>query len=400
MWWTVATGPASRPRSGDELVAEDVEAVGAVGHEAPEPDGSERRRDAGGRLPERCLLAHPARRVARARLGGAQDGELHARRLEEARGRPGDPLPVGIEGARAADPVQDVRRLAGPEHANAEVRRPGERGPPAPRRTDCRAPWWPRAPARRGGVDRAGLDEPATQVDQLVQDLDLERARADARGARRAGPGLVRGDEGLERAPLAHRLEGRLDDPPRIERLARRGRRAHGRAPAAADARGGVEELGPGEARGHERSAARRGRRQAARRAELPQRELGRAPRPCGGGRSPRSGRRRASRARRGCPRAPGEAAGRPGPSRARRPASVHPTNDQASNGGSVTRDARRFERGSRSRRSRRAGARIASAAPLRSRRGTRRPRRRHAVQPTPARKARPAHSRRNEKTR
>ena len=179
---------------GGQLVAEDVEAVGAVGHEASEPDGPERSRDAAGRLAKRRLLAHPARRVARASLGGPQDGKIDARRLQEAGGGPGDPPPVGIEGAGTSDPVEDLGRLAGPEHANTEIGRPCDA---IRRRAAERVAALHGRLERpgRGGVDEAGLDESATQIDELVQNLDLERTRSDARGARRAGPGLLGADE-------------------------------------------------------------------------------------------------------------------------------------------------------------------------------------------------------------
>jgi hypothetical protein len=127
---------------------------------------------------------------------------------------------------------------------------------------------------RPGGVDRAGLDEAAPEIHQLVEHLDLEGAGSDARRAGGARPRRVGGDEARERLPVLHRAERRLDDLPRVERLSRGRRRAHRGAPAAADARGGVEELRPGEAHGQEGVALRRGRRQAARRAELTQRQL------------------------------------------------------------------------------------------------------------------------------
>ena len=111
-------------RRGGELVAKDVEAVSAVGQEPLEPDAAERSRHATGGLAERGLVADPPRRIPGARLGGAQDRELHAGRLEELCGGPRDAPPVGVEGPGAADPVEDVGRLAGPELAHPEVRGP------------------------------------------------------------------------------------------------------------------------------------------------------------------------------------------------------------------------------------------------------------------------------------
>src|SRR5262249_49529867 len=67
-------------RRGRELVAEDVEAVSAVGHEATVPDAAERPGDTAGRFPERRLVADAPRGVTGAGLGGSQDRELDARR--------------------------------------------------------------------------------------------------------------------------------------------------------------------------------------------------------------------------------------------------------------------------------------------------------------------------------
>ena len=239
-------GGAARRRG--ELVAKDVEAVRAVGHEPLEPDAAERSRHAAGGLAERGLVADPPGRIPGAGLGGAQDRELHARRLEELCGGPRDAPPVRVEGPGAADPVEDVGRLAGPELAHPEVGGPRAHDRRGPRRTGCRAPRSTRARGPSAASTAPASTRRAPEIDQLVQDLDLEGARADAGRARRAGPGLLGADQVLERAALAHRLERRLDHPPGIERLAGRRRGAHRRAPAAADARGGVEQLSPGEA--------------------------------------------------------------------------------------------------------------------------------------------------------
>ena len=202
-----------------------------------------------------------------------EDGELDAGRLEEPRGGPRDLPAVGVEGAGAADPVEDVRRLAGPELAHAEVGRPRAAiGGHATERIAALRRRLERA--GRGGVDGARLHERAPEVDELVQHLDLEGAGADARRARRAGPGFLGADQALERPALAHRLERRLDHAPRVERLAGRRRRAHRRASAAADARRGVEQLGPGEPLRLERGGLGEGGREPPRRSELAESEL------------------------------------------------------------------------------------------------------------------------------
>src|SRR5262249_60911420 len=53
----VDRGGRAAIRRGGERVAEDVEAVSAVGHEAAVPDAAERARDTAGRFPERRLVA-------------------------------------------------------------------------------------------------------------------------------------------------------------------------------------------------------------------------------------------------------------------------------------------------------------------------------------------------------
>ena len=209
--------------------------------------------------------------------------------------------PWGSKAPGAADPVEDVRRLAGHDLAHAEVGRPRaaigghatERVAALDRRLER---------PRRGGVDGPRLHQRAPEVDELVQHLDLEGAGPDARRARRARPRFLGADQALERATLAHRLERRLDHAPRVERLAGRRRRAHRRASAAADARRGVEQLGPGEPLRLERGGLRRGRAPGGPASRAGGARAGPVPRPCAGGPSPRSGRRGASRARRAMP--------------------------------------------------------------------------------------------------
>ena len=309
-------GGAVRRRG--ELVAKDVEAVRAVGHEPLEPDAAERSRHAAGGLAERGLVADPPGRIPGARLGGAQDREVHARRLEELCGGPRDAAPVRVEGPGAADPVEDVGRLAGPELAHPEVGGPRATigGDPAERVAALHGRL--ERPGRRG-VDGARLHEGAPEIDQLVQDLDLERTRADAGRARRAGPGLLGADQVLERAALAHRLEGRLDHAPGIERLTGRRRGAHRRAPAAADARGRVEQLSPGEALRHERSGLLGGGGEPAGSPELAQGELHRRGDHVAEDGRPDQAEEDPAERRVECPRAPGGAAwppGRPSPPR------------------------------------------------------------------------------------
>ena len=104
------------------LVPERVEAVRAA-RDDPRHAGLPERRDVLPRLRlERVLVAHPPRRVARARLARAEDRDVEPRpqqqRRRRARGRAG----ALVERRGAADPVEDLgRRVAGLEHAHVEA---------------------------------------------------------------------------------------------------------------------------------------------------------------------------------------------------------------------------------------------------------------------------------------
>ena len=102
------------------LVADRVEAVGARRDDRPlpHPVAVERLDVLAGEDLEHVLVAHPAGRVAGARLLLAEDGERDARGVEAGDHGPGDPPVAVVERGRAADPVQD---LEGVELA----RRPG-----------------------------------------------------------------------------------------------------------------------------------------------------------------------------------------------------------------------------------------------------------------------------------
>ena len=54
------------------------------------------------------VVAHPAGRVAGARLLLAEDREPDAGHVQAGRERPGDPPVALVEGGRAADPVEDL----------------------------------------------------------------------------------------------------------------------------------------------------------------------------------------------------------------------------------------------------------------------------------------------------
>src|SRR5215204_1716584 len=104
------------------LVAERVEAVRAAGHDLRHASLVQR---AHVPLPVRLegvLVAHPPRGVAGARLARSEDREVHAGRLEQlGRGLRRGPRAL-VEGRRAADPVQDLRRrVAGLQHAHAQL---------------------------------------------------------------------------------------------------------------------------------------------------------------------------------------------------------------------------------------------------------------------------------------
>ena len=256
------------------------------------------------------------------------------------------------------------------------------------------------SPGRRG-VNGARLDEGAPEVDQLVQDLNLEGARADACRARRAGPGLLGAQQVFERAALAHRLEGRLNHAPGIERLAGRRRGTYRRAPAAADAGSRVEQLSPGEALSRGRSGFLGVGGELAGGPQLAQGELHRrGDHVAEDGRPDQAEEDPAERRVEAPERAVKRHGRRAGPPRRANGAGQAPTDEGPGLERRVgRRDAGRLQEkaghsdGAEERQDPERDA--ASLEP-----GAWRASRRQASQPTPARKASPAHSSRNEKMR
>ena len=213
------------------LVADGVEAVRAGGDDRPLPHPvAVQRRDVPGREDlEHVVVAHAARRVARARLLLPEHREPDARGMQAGRDGAGHLLVARVEGRRAADPVEDLE-LVQPAVG-------GHRGDGLDLELERLRPVEP----RRGGLpprvalvlhraERPGQllreprvleDEVAPQPDDLVDVLDEDRAGLDARAAGHAVPDRVVGD-------------GRVDDRGaqrgRAGRSCRRGRRSRGRS--------------------------------------------------------------------------------------------------------------------------------------------------------------------------
>ena len=177
------------------LVAERVEAVRAAGDDLRHAGLVERAHVLLGLRLEQVLVAHPAGRIAGARLARAEDREVDAGRLEELGRRLRRGAGALVERRGAADPVEDLGRgLARLEDPHAERRRP------------VRALGLGPAPRVRGALDvaqhRLGLarearvdhHQVAAQVDDVVDVLDRHRARLHAGAAGHAVPDDLVGD--------------------------------------------------------------------------------------------------------------------------------------------------------------------------------------------------------------
>ena len=234
---------------------------------------------------EDVLVAQPAGRIAGAGLLLAEDREADARRRQAGRhGACHLPVPL-VEGRRAAHPVEHLEAVERPVpchlgdggHAEREVPRPVQ---PPRARAAPRVAGRLHVPERAVELRReAGLleDQVATESHDLVDVLDEDGARLDAGPAGHAVPDRVVWDGGIhdgdrhgrrrqsivEAVRLAHeravrdqvqpalRVHGHVADAhdhgPRVERLARRVRRAGFRAAAALGAGEPIEEVLPPE---------------------------------------------------------------------------------------------------------------------------------------------------------
>ena len=159
-----------------------------------------------GALLEQVLVADPSRRIARALLLGAEDGEVDAGGLEDLRECCGDRLRTIVEGCRAADPVEVFGiGLVGDER-DAEVLCP------------VRARLM-RQPVRVGDVldvaqrrlrlfghARLVEHEVTAHVHDLRNVLDEHRALIHARATRRARPERLLEDGAADQRSRSRRL--------------------------------------------------------------------------------------------------------------------------------------------------------------------------------------------------
>ena len=175
-----------------------------------------------------------------------------------------------VERTRAADPVEVLVARAGPTRSTIST--PVERGGPVAalalvHAVDVRRVLHrPVRVAELGGEVALHQREVAPHVEDLVEDLDVDRADLVARLARRARPHLLRrdalehrvgGDGDVRVLPTGgdtdgvagrgHHLADLQHDLAWVERLAGGVRRAHRRAATAHGAGVGVEQLLPGE---------------------------------------------------------------------------------------------------------------------------------------------------------
>ena len=183
------------------LVQQRVEAVRALRDDLLHAHAVERLDVLHGEHLEDVLVARAAGRVAGAVLGRAEDGEVDAGPLHELGHGLGDLLVLVVERAGAADPVEVLvveaarcrRRSSMPSSFAAHA------GPVALAHAPRVAAVLhrPVGGAQLGREVRLHQRQVAPHVEDLVEDLDVDRADLVARLARRAGPHLL-GRDALE----------------------------------------------------------------------------------------------------------------------------------------------------------------------------------------------------------
>ena len=218
---------------------------------------------------EQVLVARAAGRVAGAHLRRAEHGDGDAGPAQQVGHRLGDALVLVVEAAGAADPVQvlGLQRLAGIDDLHVV-----EALGPVAALALVHAPRVALVLHAAVGVAELAREvrlhqrQVAPHVEDLVEDLDVDRADLVARLAARARPDLLGRDAleqrvgadrdlrvGAERrrhdgaAGGGHHLAGLEHDLAWVERLAGGVGRAHARAAAAHRAGVGVEQLLPRE---------------------------------------------------------------------------------------------------------------------------------------------------------
>ena len=177
------------------LVRQRVEAVRAARDDLLHARLVHRRDVLLGERLERVLVAHPAGRVAGARLARAEHGEVDAGGLQELRGRLGGRPGALVERGRAADPVEHLGRGV-PWLKNAHVEALGPVGPlglglPPGVLGAFDVAQHRLAVGREATLDH---DEVAAQVDDVVDVLDRDGALLHAGAARDAVPDDVVAD--------------------------------------------------------------------------------------------------------------------------------------------------------------------------------------------------------------
>ena len=183
------------------LVLQRVEAVRALGDDLAHAHAVEHLDVGHGEHLEQVLVARPSRRVAGAHLAGTEDGEVEPGPLQELGHRAGD-LPVLSSNDPTADPVKELvgEGLARIHDGHVEVAGQSARSPGSCP-TGCPGSPWPgrRCRARPGSCSPWGEVPP--HVEDLVEDLDVDRADLVAGLAGRAGPQLL-GVSALEQEAL------------------------------------------------------------------------------------------------------------------------------------------------------------------------------------------------------
>ena len=184
--WCITSYVAAEVRV---LVAERVQAVRAAGDDLRDA-GLVQRRDVLLRVRlEHVLVAHPAGRVAGARLARPEDREVDARLLQQLHRRLGSLSGALVVRGGAADPVEDLRRgLALLDDAHPEPL--GPRSTVALRLAPRIADPLDVAQHRLGLLREARVHhhQVAAQVDDVIDVLDRHRALVNARTAGDAIP--------------------------------------------------------------------------------------------------------------------------------------------------------------------------------------------------------------------
>ena len=164
------------------LVADRVEAVRAGGHDRPlaHPVAVERLDVARREDLEDVVVAHPAGRVAGARLLLAEDREADAGGVEAGGHGPGDLLVARVERRRAADPVEDLELVEPPvrRHVGDDRDLEGEAARPAP------SARWPAGPTGCPGSPSPGTRSSARPGSGSPRGPGCGAARRSCRRAR------------------------------------------------------------------------------------------------------------------------------------------------------------------------------------------------------------------------